>query len=60
MIIVSVRRRLVVASSVFSLAMLFGFFNIYWVAALGIDITLIALFASEAVPERVARTVTTE
>jgi hypothetical protein len=54
------RGRLVLISSVFSLALLFGFFNIYWLAGIAIDIVLIALFASKALPERAVKAVTTE
>jgi hypothetical protein len=54
------RGRLVLISSVFSLALLFGFFNIYWLAGIAIDIVLIALFGSKALPERAVKAVTTE
>ncbi len=44
-----VRNDMIVISSLISLAALLGFFNIYWVAAIGIDVVLIALFASDPV-----------
>lgn len=43
------RNHMVVISSLFSLASLLGFFNIYWVVAIGINTVLIVLFSSNAV-----------
>jgi hypothetical protein len=54
------RSRMVGASSLFSLAALLGFFNIYWVAAIGINLALIALFASRTMPKSAPRTAVAE
>ncbi|HEY3421342.1 MAG TPA: hypothetical protein VGK23_12395 [Methanomassiliicoccales archaeon] len=50
------RNRMIVSSSLFSLCLLFGFFNIYWMAAIGIDLALIALFVSEVMPSSAVKT----
>ncbi len=47
--------QLVVASALSSLALLLGFFNIYWMAAIGIDIMVIVLFASKTTQYRATK-----
>ncbi len=54
------RNNMVVISSLFSLAALLGFFNIYWVVAIGINAVLIVLFASNATAKTSLKTAIAE